>query len=147
GLRRRRHRPRDAGAAGLLCRGVPVRDATGSFAVRVNAMRLYYALDLKNDPALIAEYERWHEPGNVPREILDSIRAAGIRDMEIFRAGNRLFMVMEVDEHFSPAAKAAADAANPSVQAWEALMSKFQQPLPFGKAGEKWVPMTRMFSL
>ena len=110
-------------------------------------MRLYYALDLKDDPALIAAYERWHKPGNVPRKIVDSIRATGIRDMQIFRAGNRLFMVMEVDEDFSPAAKAAADAANPRMQAWEALMSKFQQRLPFAKAGEKWVPMTRMFSL
>ena len=110
-------------------------------------MRLCYALDLKDDPALIAEYERWHEPGNVPREIVDSIRAAGIRDMDIFRAGNRLFMVMEVDEDFSPTAKAAADAANPSVQAWETLMDQFQQSLPFAKPGEKWVPMTRMFSL
>ena|SRR6185437_12819050 len=110
-------------------------------------MRLCYALDLKDDPVLIAEYERWHEPGNVPREVVDSIGTAGIRDMEIFRAGNRLFMVMEADEDFSPDAKAAADAADPRVQAWETLMSKFQQPLPFAKAGEKWVPMTRMFSL
>jgi L-rhamnose mutarotase len=110
-------------------------------------MRLCYALDLKDDPALIAEYERWHQPGNVPQEILDSIRAAGIRDMQIFRAGNRLFMVIEVDEGFSPDAKAAADAANPRVQAWETLMEQFQQPLPFAKACESWVPMTRMFSL
>jgi L-rhamnose mutarotase len=110
-------------------------------------MRLCYALDLKDDPALIAEYERWHEPGNVPREVVDSIRAAGIHGMEIFRAGNRLFMVVEVDEGFSPDAKAATDAADPHVQAWEALMSKFQQPLPFAKPGEKWVPMARMFSL
>ena len=113
----------------------------------MNAVRLYYALDLKDDPALIAEYERWHEPGNIPPEVVDSIRAAGIRDMEIFRAGNRLLMVMEVDEDFSPTAKAAADAADSRVQAWETLMWRFQQPLPFAKAGEKWVPMARMFSL
>lgn len=110
-------------------------------------MRLCYALDLKDDPALIAEYERWHEPGNVPREIAGSIRAAGIRDLEIFRTGNRLLMVMEVPEDYSPAAKAAADAADPRVQAWEASMWQFQQPLPFAKAGEKWMPMTRIFSL
>ena len=110
-------------------------------------MRLCYALDLKNDPASIAEYERWHQPGNVWPEIIESIHAAGIRDMEIFRAGNRLFMLMEVDEDFSPAAKAAADAANPRVQTWESLMGKFQQTLPFAKPGEKWVPMSRMFSL
>lgn len=110
-------------------------------------MRLCYALDLKDDPTLIAEYERWHEPANVPREIVESIRAAGIRDMQIFRAGNRLFMLMEVDDDFSPAAKAATDAANPRVQAWEALMGTFQQPLPFSKPGEKWVAMKKMFSL
>ena len=110
-------------------------------------MRLCYALDLKDDPALIAEYERWHEPANVPREVVESIRAAGIHDMQIFRAGNRLFMLMEADDDFSPAAKAAADAANPRVQAWEALMETFQQPLPFAKPGEKWVAMKKMFSL
>lgn len=110
-------------------------------------MRLCYALDLKDDPALIAEYERWHQPGMIWPEIVDSIRAAGVHDMEIFRAGNRLFMVMEVAEGFSPAAKAAADATNPRVQAWEAFMSQFQQALPFARAGEKWVPMARMFSL
>jgi L-rhamnose mutarotase len=26
-------------------------------------------------------------------------------------------------------------------------MWRFQQPLPFAKPGEKWVPMRRMFSL
>ena len=110
-------------------------------------MRLCYALDLKDDPALIAEYERWHQPGNIWPEIVDSLRAAGIRDMEIFRTGNRLFMLMEVDDDFSPAAKAAADATDPRVQAWEALMWKFQQPLPFAQPGEKWVAMTLIFSL
>ena len=110
-------------------------------------MRLCYALDLKDDPALIAEYERWHQPGNIWPEIVDSLRAAGIRDMEIFRAGNRLFMLMEVDDDFSPAVRAAADAADPRVQAWEALMWKFQQPLPFAQPGEKWVAMTPIFSL
>ncbi len=110
-------------------------------------MRLYYALDLHDDPELIAEYERWHEPENIWPEITQSIRAAGIRDLEIFRAGNRLVMMLDVPKDFSPATKAAADAADPRVQAWETLMWKFQQPLPFAKPGEKWVPMTRMFSL
>ena len=113
----------------------------------MTAVRLYYALDLKDDPALIAEYERWHQPENIWPEIVDSIRAAGIRDLEIFRAGNRLVMVIDVPEDFSSEAKAVADAADPRMQAWEALMWKFQQPLPFAKAGEKWVAMKRRFSL
>ena len=113
----------------------------------MKAVRLYYALDLKDDPTLIAEYERWHQPENIWPEILESIRAAGIRDLEIFRAGNRLVMVIDAPEDFSPEAKAAADAADPRVQAWEALMWRFQQPLPFADPGEKWVAMKRMFSL
>lgn len=113
----------------------------------MSAVRLYYALDLKDDPTLIDEYERWHQPENIWPEILESIRAAGIRDLEIFRAGNRLVMMIDAPEDFSPDAKAAADAADPRVQAWEALMWKFQQPLPFARPGEKWVAMRRMFSL
>jgi L-rhamnose mutarotase len=126
---------------------VAVRDAALPLAARVIAVRLYYALDLKDDPASITEYERWHRPENIWPEIVDSIRAAGIRDLEIFRAGNRLVMVIDAPEDFSSDAKAAADAADPRVQAWEALMLQFQQPLPFAKPGEKWLPMMRVFSL
>ncbi|MFT3789642.1 MAG: L-rhamnose mutarotase [Rudaea sp.] len=110
-------------------------------------MRLYYALDLKDDPALIAEYERWHRPENVWPDIVDSIRGAGVRDLDIFRAGNRLVLVLDVDDDFSAERKAASDAANPRVQEWEALMWKFQQALPFAKPGEKWLAMHPVFSL
>lgn len=110
-------------------------------------MQLYYVLDLHNDPALIAEYERWHQRGRIWPEVVDSIRAAGIRDMQIFRAGNRLLMVLDAPDDFSPEAKAAADADNPRVQAWETKMWAFQQALPFAASAQKWVPMTRFFSL
>lgn len=109
--------------------------------------RLYYALDLQDDLALIAEYERWHSPGAIWPEIVESISAAGVRDMEIYRVDNRLVLTMEVDEDYSPEAKAAADASNPRVQAWEVLMSTFQKPLPGSAAGQKWRPMARIFSL
>jgi L-rhamnose mutarotase len=109
--------------------------------------RLYYALDLHDDQALIAEYEHWHRPENIWPEIVHSLQAAGVRDLEIFRAGNRLVLILTVSADFSPERKAAADAADPKVQAWEALMWQFQQPLPFANPGEKWVPMRRLFSL
>lgn len=109
--------------------------------------RHYYALDLRDDAAAIAEYERWHRPESIWPEIVASIHAAGIESMDIFRAGNRLVMVMETGAGFDAEAKAAADAANPRVQAWEALMWTFQQPLPFAGPGQKWVPMTPIFSL
>ena len=103
------------------------------------------ALDLQDDPVLIAEYSRLHR--EVWPEIATSIREAGIVGMEIWRTGNRLTMVMETDERFDPAAKAAADAANPRVAEWESLMWRFQQPLPWAAAGQKWVPMEQIFEL
>lgn len=109
--------------------------------------RLYYALDLRDDPEAIAEYERWHRPENIWPEIVDSLRAAGIRDLEIHRAGNRLVMTMDVPEDFSAEAKASRDAQDPRVQAWETLMWRFQQALPFARPGEKWIAMRRIFSL
>lgn len=107
--------------------------------------RACLALDLKDDPALIDEYVRQH--ARIWPEIAESIRSAGIVSMEIWRTGNRLTMVMETDERFDPAAKAQADAANPKVAEWEQLMWRFQQPLPWADPGQKWVPMTRIFSL
>ena len=109
-------------------------------------MRKYcLALDIADDPVLIAEYIQHHQ--RVRPEILESISSAGVLEMEIYRFGNRLFMTMEVTDDFSFEAKAAADEANPKVQEWEQLMWKYQQALPGAKPGEKWVLMDRIFSL
>jgi L-rhamnose mutarotase len=109
--------------------------------------RLHFALDLKNDPGLIAEYERWHQPDRIWPEVVDSLRAARIMELEIFRCGDRLTMVMEVPDDFSVADQAALAGASKRVRAWEELMWRYQRPLRFAKAGEKWVPMSRIFSL
>lgn len=110
-------------------------------------MRRVLLLDLKDDPELIASYEAWHAAGAVPTAVVESIRSADIRSMEIYRNGNRLVMVVETGPAFNPAAKAAADAANPDVAAWEELMSRFQQPLPWAGKGEKWLEATCIFAL
>ena len=67
--------------------------------------------------------------------------------MEIYRTGNRLFMVIEADETFSFDRKKAMDVSNEKVQAWEELMWKFQQPLAWAKDGEKWIVMDKIFEL
>jgi L-rhamnose mutarotase len=109
--------------------------------------RYTLALDLKDDPALIAEYENWHRHENGWPEIRKSIEDAGITNMEIYRTGNRLFMIMETTADFSFERKAKMDATNPKVQEWEQLMWKFQQPLSWAKEGEKWVLMKKIFQL
>ena len=103
------------------------------------------ALDLKDDPKLIAEYKRHHE--RIWPEITKSLKDAGIEDLEIYLLGTRMFMIMEVNQHFSFEAKGKADQTNPKVQEWETLMWTFQQPLPQAQPGEKWLQMDKIFSL
>ena len=107
--------------------------------------RFCLALDLKDDSQLIAEYEQYH--ANVWPEIKTSILESGIINMEIYRTGNRLFMIMETNDDFSFDNKSRMDAANDKVQEWEKLMWKFQQPMPWAKQGEKWIKMEKIFTL
>lgn len=107
--------------------------------------RFALALDLKDDPKLIKEYEEYHQ--KIWPEIVESIKSTGVQEMEIYRINNRLFMLMEVDDSFSFEAKAKADAQNPKVQEWEKLMWNYQKALPTAKPGEKWVLMDKIFSL
>jgi L-rhamnose mutarotase len=110
-----------------------------------NTRRYCLTLDLKGDPALIADYRKYHE--KIWPEITKSIKDSGIEDMEIYLLGTRMFMIMEVNDTFSFQQKGAADLSNPKVQEWEQLMWKFQQALPQAKPGEKWLRMERIFKL
>jgi L-rhamnose mutarotase len=113
--------------------------------MKTASKRYCLTLDLKDDPALIAEYRRHHR--KIWPEITNSIKDAGILDMEIYLLGTRMFMIMEVDETFSFNAKAQAHGADPKVREWEELMWKFQKPLPQAEPGEKWLLMERIFKL
>ena len=61
--------------------------------------RFCLALDLKEDTKLIAEYEDYHK--NVWPEIIKSIKVSGIEVLDIYRTGNRMFMIIEANEDFS----------------------------------------------
>ncbi len=108
-------------------------------------MEYCFALDLKDDENLIAEYENWHKA--VWPEIIASIKDSGITGLEIYRVYNRLFMIMKTIEIFSFDKKIAMDNANPKVQEWETLMWKYQKALPGSKPGEKWILMHKIFDL
>jgi len=102
-------------------------------------------LDLKNDETAISEYKRYHV--KIWPEVKQSLFDAGVVEMEIYLAGNRLFMIMDVNDKFSLAAKAAADAVNAKVQEWETVMARFQQELPQSTPAQKWVVMEKVFDL
>lgn len=113
----------------------------------VNTKRFCYACDLKNDPELIASYIAHHKPENIWPEILESIKDAGILDMQIYRTGTRLFMIIETDASFDPNTKANMDKSNSKVQEWEQLMWTFQKALPEAEPGQKWIEMDQIFKL
>jgi len=107
--------------------------------------RYCFALDLKDNLNLIAAYEEYHR--SVWPEIIQSIKEADIKSLEIYRVSNRLFMIMETGPDFSFEKKAEADAHNPMVVQWEKLMWEYQQALPTAKPGGKWMLMDKIFTL
>lgn len=104
-----------------------------------------FALDLKEDIKLIEEYKNYHQ--KIWPEITKSIIDSGILNLEIYNIGNRLFMIMEVDDSFSFEKKDELDKKNAKVQEWETLMWKYQQELPIAKKGEKWILMEKIYQL
>ncbi|WP_397459177.1 L-rhamnose mutarotase [Pseudomonas asplenii] len=107
-------------------------------------MKYCQVLDLKQDPALIAEYEAYHCA--VWPEVLGHLRTAGIKDMTIWRYMNRLVMLIEADECVSFERMAAMEQSNPKIQEWEQLMWRFQLPVP-GLPEGKWKLANEIFRL
>jgi L-rhamnose mutarotase len=103
------------------------------------------ACDLKDEVELIKKYEEYHR--EVWPEIIKSIHEVGVLNMEIYRTGNRLIMLIETQHDFSFEMKTKADRQNLKVQEWESLMQQYQQAIPSAKNGEKWTPMDKIFDL
>ena len=112
----------------------------------MSAPRQYcLTLNLKEDDELIREYEEYHKPGNVWPEVIDSIREAGILDMQIYRSELQLTMVMTVSDAFSFEDKGLQDSLNPKVMEWERLMEKFQNKAD--GVDSKWQEVANIFEL
>ena len=120
----------------------------GIMCLKINNMetkKYVLTCDLKDDLELIKEYEEYHR--QLWPEIIKSILEVGILNMEIFRTGNRLVMLLETQLDFSFEIKTKADKQNLKVQAWENLMQEYQQAVPSAKKGEKWTLMDKIFDL
>ena len=108
--------------------------------------RRCFAVDLHDDLDQIARYRAWHQAGGPPAAVTAAIRADDVRALEIWLVGDRMFMILEQGEAYDADTKAARDAADLDVQAWDALMRTFQKPLPFAPA-QTWVEMERIYAL
>jgi L-rhamnose mutarotase len=103
-------------------------------------------LDLKDDPELIAQYEAHHRA--VWPEVEQHLHAQGVVSMRIWRLGTRMCMLMETDDaRFDAARMAQAEAEDPRIAGWEALMWRFQAPTPFTPEGRKWMEGALIFEL
>ncbi|CAI7780568.1 unnamed protein product [Closterium sp. NIES-53] len=104
-------------------------------------------LELKDDPALIAEYLEYHK--RAWPEVLSAIQAMGITTMRIFVHGNRLFMYAEAPDDFDAARDYQKYTASARAREWDELMRKYQQRVPAASSDsdEWWSPMHLCFDL
>ena len=109
--------------------------------------RYVQTMELKDDAALIAEYQRRHSQGEAWPEILEGIRQVGILDMQIFILGTQLVMIVETPLDFDWDSAMARLATLPRQQEWEDYMAIFQQCKPGATSDDKWQMMRRMFYL
>ena len=123
---------------------------TGGFVQKqhgVPVKRYVQTMDLKDDPALIAEYRRRHSREESWKEIRDGIREVGILEMELYILGTRLVMIVDTPLDFDWDKAMARLATLPRQQEWEDYMAMFQQCAEGATSDEKWQMMGRMFYL
>jgi L-rhamnose mutarotase len=109
--------------------------------------RTCLALDLKDDAELIAQYEHFHTPEHIWEGIPEGIRAGGCVDMQIYRIGNHLFMIVETVEGITLEEAFEATGKHPRQPEWAAFMATFQQKLKEAQPTEHWAKMKPIFAL
>lgn len=103
------------------------------------------AVDLKDDPSVVASYLDHHT--RVWPEVLRSLKASGIEGMEIYMLGRRLVMFVDTNGRDVRQSLADHQASDPRVAEWEALMKSMQEPVPGSAPGEWWAQMRPVFRL
>ena len=107
--------------------------------------RYCQTLELRNEPELIDKYVEAH--AHVWPEVQRGIRLVGILDMQIYRLGTRLFMIMDTVDDFDFEKDNARLATLPRQAEWEAYVAQFQGCDPDAASTEKWQLMERIFKL
>jgi L-rhamnose mutarotase len=108
--------------------------------------RYVLTTDLVDDPAAMTAYRRHHD--EIWPEVVRSLTAAGVRELDIYQLGTRLVMVLELENGLDPAAVFARHStSHPRVAEWEGLMKMFQRAAAGSVPGEWWGRMERVFEL
>lgn len=92
---------------------------------------------------MIAKYVEAH--AHVWPEVIEGQREVGILDMQIYRYGRSLFMIMDTVDGFDFDRDMARLATLPRQAEWEAYVSQFQGAKADARSDEKWQGMERIF--
>lgn len=105
--------------------------------------RYCQTLTLVDDEELIEKYVEAH--AHVWPEVIEGQRKVGITDMQIYRRGRNLFMIMDTVNSFDFARDMARLATLPRQAEWEAYVSQFQGCAADASSADKWQLMERIF--
>ena len=105
--------------------------------------RYCQTLILVDDEELIAKYVEAH--AHVWPEIIAGQRAVGIVDMQIYRRGRSLFMIMDTVDDCDFGRDMARLAGLPRQAEWEAYVAQFQGCAADASSADKWQMMERIF--
>jgi L-rhamnose mutarotase len=101
-------------------------------------------VNLRDDPVAIAAYREHHS--RVWPEVIESLKCAGVRRMDIHILGRQLVMIVELADGLDFArAFASHMASSPRVAEWEQLMKSLQEPSSAAAPGEWWARMEPIF--
>ncbi|MDE0112852.1 MAG: amidohydrolase family protein [Albidovulum sp.] len=110
------------------------------------AKEIAFALDLKDEPDNIRDYCDWHR--RVWPEIMRGMAKYGVITQNIYLIGNRLFMVLRVEDDFDYRVDFARYLEEtPRAKEWDSFMHGYQQLVPWAEEGDWWAPMERVYDL
>ena len=107
--------------------------------------RYCQTLTLPNDTQAIEAYIEAHH--NVWAEIKEGIRSVGILDMQIYRYGCQVFMIMDTTDEFDWEKDNARLATLPRQAEWEAYVARFPGCDPTASSTKTWQLMEQIFKL
>ncbi len=109
--------------------------------------RYVQSMELKDNEELIRRYCEAHDELHMRPEVLAGMREVGILEMELYRLGTQVIMIVDAPEDFDWGTAMAKLAQLPGQDDWEAYVAQFQQCNPTNTSDQKWKMMDRIFRI